>query len=614
VTRGRARAFGLFLGAAALLAGSAPAHAEPPRRLALVVGANQAPPGRQRLRYSYEDARRVADVLTHVAGFDAGDVSVLLDPAPRDVLGALDRLLGDAGAPARETVLFFYYSGHADDAALYPAGQPLPMAALKPRLEDGRAKVRIGIIDACRGGGWTGTKGLRPADPFEVDVPFGLSNEGSILIASSSGLESAHESEALRGSFFTHYWNGGLRGAADRNGDGRVTVNEAFEYARTLTIRDTALVAGTPQHPSFHMNLAGRQDFTLATLESRRSALVLEQRDGPLELVHLDSGLVVLETARGRAVLRLGLAAGHYLVRRRDAAGIWAREIAVPVDGEVRLAESGLELVRPAVLAAKNVGVVGGAPPAVVPVGHVGLDLAFGVRHARVVDPGLRVSNESGDLTGILRGAVGFAPGWHAVLPAAVARAGGVPGGWEWIAWGGLPVLGASRSDAVGAIVVGALGAGLDLRRGLGAATTFNLGASGLGSFRWVSRPAGPCHFALGDCPPPPPDRQAPTTWIAQLTAGFSREVGGIVTFDLAVGAAGNALFEGAFPTLGLRDASFDPLVAIGSLQRRGLRPLPLVRVQVTDSLALDVYAVVAYALASRTVTETYMGGASWLW
>src|SRR5207237_1440562 len=56
------------------------AQAQPPRRLALIVGADGAPPGRRRLRYSHEDARRVAEVLVGAAGFDGGDVSVLLDP------------------------------------------------------------------------------------------------------------------------------------------------------------------------------------------------------------------------------------------------------------------------------------------------------------------------------------------------------------------------------------------------------------------------------------------------------------------------------------------------------------------------------------------------------
>ena len=54
-----------------------------------------------------------------------------------------------------------------------------------------------------------------------------------------AGLEEAHESELLRSSFFTHHWIAGLRGAADRDADGLVTLGEAFDYAKGLTVRDS---------------------------------------------------------------------------------------------------------------------------------------------------------------------------------------------------------------------------------------------------------------------------------------------------------------------------------------------------------------------------------------
>lgn len=600
------------------------AEARAPRRLAVVVGANAAPPGRRPLRYSHEDARRVADVLTLVGGFDRADVQVLLDPTPQALLAAVDQTLraaaAAAAAPGRDAVMFFYYSGHADEGVLYPAGRPLPMAALKPRLDDARAKLRIGLIDACRGGGWTGTKGLTPAEPFDVTMPLGLATKGSILIASSSGVENAHESEALRGSFFTHHWNGGLRGAADRDGDGRITVAEAFEHARALTIRDTALVTETPQHPSFHMSMGGRQDFTLVSLDARRSVLVLQQRTGPLELVHLETGLVVLESVRGQAVLRLGLTPGHYLVRRRDSAGIWARQVEIPVDRGTQLGEEQLELVRPAPL-----GVKGDMPRlsayAVLPPGAWHVGLSFGVRHARVIDPGLRLGTASGDLTAVMRAVFGLAPGWHLALPLAVARAGAgararsAGAGPEWVLWGGLPVLGATRAAAEGAVITGVLGAGADLRVPFAASSAFNLGAGALGSFRWSQHLAAACDPAAGPCPPaPPPGRQTPSTWVVQLTAGLSHNLGDAVTFNLAAGVAANALATGELPSIGWREPSLDPLLALGSLQRRGLLPLPLIRVHLGETLALDVHVVVAYALGSRALTETYMAGASWFW
>lgn len=201
------------LAALALTADAVPAE----RRIAVVVGSNRAVAGRAELRYAHDDARALADVLVEAGQFAPADVHVLLDPSPDAVLAALDEaraLAADAHA-----MVLFYYSGHADDHALYPGGAPLPLDALKVRLADERVGVRVGVIDSCRGGGWTQAKGLAVTKPFAVGLP-ALSSEGMALLASSSGLEDAHEAEALQGSFFTHHLVAGLRGAADQTGDG----------------------------------------------------------------------------------------------------------------------------------------------------------------------------------------------------------------------------------------------------------------------------------------------------------------------------------------------------------------------------------------------------------
>jgi hypothetical protein len=52
-------------------------------------------------------------------------------------------------------------------------------------------------------------------------------------------------------------------------------------------------------------------------------------------------------------------------------------------------------------------------------------------------------------------------------------------------------------------------------------------------------------------------------------------------------------------------------VLGVGSLQRRGLRPLPLVRVHLSDWLALDGHVAVAYLAATKSVVETYLAGAT---
>jgi hypothetical protein len=352
------RAFAAVLLAALVLAARPPAAnadgAPATRRLAVVVGANAAAPGRKPLRFAHRDARAVAEVLRDLGGFASADVSLLLDPHPDAVLGALDDALRDAAAAKVETLVFFYYSGHADTASLYPAGHALSLEKLRARLEDGRAAMRIGIIDACRGGGWTGSKGLSASQTFAIEQALDLSTQGSVLIASSSGMEDAHESVALRGSFFTHHWNAAMRGAADRNGDDKVTLNEAFEYARTLTIRDTALHTENPQHPSFRFNLRGRGDPQLAELSPGRSVIELAQDKGPLQVIHLGTGLLVVELPAGARRVRVSLPPGRYMVRRREHGSVLAREVRLGTGQRVSVLESSLSAVRVAGLDAKG--------------------------------------------------------------------------------------------------------------------------------------------------------------------------------------------------------------------------------------------------------------------
>jgi len=327
------------------------AAADAPRRVAVVVGANVAAPGRRPLRFAHNDAAETARVL-RLAGFAPSDIHVLRDPDPDTLLQSLDHALAElSGQPS---LLVFYYSGHADAHALYPNGKELRLNDLRERLDSTKATVRVGIIDACRGGGWTGTKGLSETDLFEVNLPLRLSNEGSVLISSSSGLEDAHESELLRGSFFTHHWNAALRGAGDADEDGTVTLVEAFSYAKSLTIRDTALQTAAPQHPSYQMNLRGKSDLPLVTMTAKASVVAVEQNTGPLQLVHLGSGVVVLEIPRGKRRLRLSVPPGRYVVRRQTGEQVFAREIEVLPGKVTRVDEEKLALVGSAKLAVKG--------------------------------------------------------------------------------------------------------------------------------------------------------------------------------------------------------------------------------------------------------------------
>lgn len=561
------------------------------RRVAVVVGANLAPPGRVPLRYAHEDARRVVEVLTTVGGFSARDVQQLLDPSPEQLLSALDRELVTAAQSSAETLLFFYYSGHADEQAIFPNGERLPFDALKARLDDPRAKLRVGVLDSCRGGSWTGSKGLKKAEPFEIDVTPKLAEEGSVLIASSSGQESAHETEAIQGSFFTHHWNAGLRGAADRSGDGRVSLGEAFEYARRLTIRDTAMIGQEPQHPSFQMKLTGRQDFPLSTLVNQRTTLLYDQATGPTEVVRLNDGLVIVETPAGARRVRLGLPAGSYLVRRRAADGVFVRIVTLSAGSPTALAE--VDLTRSTLAAGRIKGLERDEVSGVSWTDqHFFAALAAGVRHAPVIDPGLRLGAADGDGVLMLRVSARLMRRLWWSAPLALVFDAERPQAFNWLAWAGVPVLsGAHTNDRFS--VAGFFGAGIDARYRQSERHAFNASLSELSAFEFA--------------------RAWPGTFTTQLTLGLSETIPDAVTFNLGVGVSMNALIDGHFSSAPLDSNERGTVIAFGSVQRAGLRPLPLIHVPLGSGFGVDAYAVGAWVPAKHGWVETYLAGFSYV-
>jgi hypothetical protein len=312
--RGRALSCsGLIAVLAVLLAGEAGAAP----RIALLVGANTGWEQDRPLRYAEDDASQLGAVLTELGGFAADAVVLLRAPTTerlREELEAVrQRLQGTAG---EEALFVFYYSGHADEQHLHLRGKPLPFTELHRLLREMPATVKVGIFDACQSGAILAAKGGQPASTFRLLVSDELSVRGTVLLTSSGADELSQEARVLSGSFFTHHLVSGLRGAADEDGDMRVSLEEVYRYASTRTQLDTAHTPIGAQRPSFSYELKGRGRLYLSRLGAPSASLLFPPAGPRCFVTDAAERRMVAELfPRTEVPLRLSIPTGAHLLK-----------------------------------------------------------------------------------------------------------------------------------------------------------------------------------------------------------------------------------------------------------------------------------------------------------
>jgi len=291
------------------------------RRFALIVGNDSGGGDTRPLLYAGEDARRIRDVLINYGGISAENALLLVNRRSEDFQRALWDLQNRA-IQARQrgdhTVLVVYYSGHAKDGALRLGETRVGLDDLKARLRQAGADVVVGIFDSCRSGVVTRSKGARHAPAFDVQANAAEEARGTVFLTSSSADEDAQESDDIRGSYFSHHLENGLRGVADQSKDDRVTLSEAYAYAYARTVADTAESAAGAQHPTFSYDLKGNGDLVL-TEPGGRSEGLLVPAAAPAGTYYIVRGEVIAAEVvkpNGESK-RIALRPDRYVVKRR---------------------------------------------------------------------------------------------------------------------------------------------------------------------------------------------------------------------------------------------------------------------------------------------------------
>jgi uncharacterized caspase-like protein len=254
-------------------------------RWAVVVGVGEHDHGTiPRLRFATRDAEAMYDFLTTQGGYPKSNVILLTDAtAQKPTLVNIKRALGDflARRAGRDDMVLIYFAGHGApevDAAgneadglskyLIPRdGDPdslyttaLPMDEIQRIFARVAADRIVMLLDTC----YSGTAGGRTFARASTRAT-GLNDQfldrltrsrGRVIMTASGPNEVALELPNLGHGVFTYYVLEGLKGKADRNNDGLVTVSELYEYVEDQ-VASTARLAGGRQRPVMKGEIEG---------------------------------------------------------------------------------------------------------------------------------------------------------------------------------------------------------------------------------------------------------------------------------------------------------------------------------------------------------------------
>lgn len=244
------------------------------QRIALLIGHQFGWKGDPTLKYALQgDLRPMARALRRV-GFR---INVLQNPSPdkvRRVFAHIKRRL----AQRSETTFLFYYTGHADQTYFHLGRKRYNNLRLQEFVDFFRSlgvTRKFAIIDSCysgqiirkfgsiqrfqrlaRAGSHKGVRAMSSVDLRKLMLPNQGTEEGVRIISSS--LDLAWELKRYKASVFTHHLLHGLKGKADLNRDGKITVDELFDFASRRVIHDTG------QRPQQWVLLKRGQPYALA--------------------------------------------------------------------------------------------------------------------------------------------------------------------------------------------------------------------------------------------------------------------------------------------------------------------------------------------------------------
>lgn len=223
-------------------------------KFALIIGNTEyTDAGLARLTAPGKDAEDFARVLLdkEICAFD--QVNVLLNQPSFTIIEAIDEFF-DQKKP--DDLLVLYFSGHGvrdDLGTLYLAVRNTNRSRLRSTaikssyvseaMDQSRSRRQVLILDCCNSGAFP--HGTKAATGVSIGTAHAFEGNGygRVVLTASDATQFAWEGDKVIGetdrSLFTHFLVKGLEGEADKNRDGKITVDDLYNYAYEQIINRT---------------------------------------------------------------------------------------------------------------------------------------------------------------------------------------------------------------------------------------------------------------------------------------------------------------------------------------------------------------------------------------
>lgn len=213
----------------------------------IIANTDYTDPGLAQLTAPGKDAKEFWRVLDSpdIGAFD--DVIMLLNEESSKVTENIE-IFFEKKKP--DDLLLLFFSGHGvkdENGSLYLAVKNTNRSRLRSTaiksdfirsvMDECRSRRQVLILDCCNSGAFAqGTK-AETGGSIGTASAFEGTGYGRVVLTASDATQFAWEGNKVIGegetenSLFTHFLIKGLEGEADRDGDGRITLDELYDYA-----------------------------------------------------------------------------------------------------------------------------------------------------------------------------------------------------------------------------------------------------------------------------------------------------------------------------------------------------------------------------------------------